>query len=257
MNGNCSQISYKVGIKEIAEYILALTLILIPIALHLVTALMGDALSQQGVLLLTLSAIPLMPVHELFHVVTAKIAGFRKVHVFFYAEKRLLAVGLGFRSPEPIPLGKWRLIALAPLAFLTPLLTILSLLSGNSSRLLVAGMFFWNILGSVGDLILVAVTIGAPKTALIVDMGTGFSLNSKPSLMGWLIAESFLALLLAVTATFLTVLLPFYLASSSKGITGFGYIYAVIAASLVFTSYMLTLGRRRAKEKLREAFKLP
>lgn len=257
MGSNYDQISYKVNIKEISEYILALTLLLIPLALHLVTALAENVLSQQGVLLLILSAIPLIPAHELFHVVTAKIAGSGKVSVFFYTEKKLLAVGLGFRSPEPIPLGKWRLIALAPLVFLTPLLAILSLLSGNSLQLLVAGMFFWNILGSIGDLIFVAVTIGAPKTALIVDVGTGFSLNSRPSLMGWLIAESILALLLAVTAALLTVLLPFYLTFSSKGITGFSYICAAVAASSVFTSYMFVLGRRRAREKFRETLKLP
>lgn len=243
-NGRCGQISYRVGIKELSEYVWALSLLLLPISLYSAAALAGSAIQGQGFLLLLFSAIPLMLAHELFHVVAAKMVGSRKVHVFFYAERRLLAVGLAFRLPEPVPLGRWYLVALAPLAFLTPLLAALGLLSGNPLRPLAAGMLFWNILGSAGDLILATVTVGAPRTALIVDMGTSFSLSSKPSLVGWLAAESTLALLLAVAAALLAAV-------------GSCNICAAIAAPSVFALYMLVLGRRRAERKLEKALKLP
>lgn len=243
-NGRCGQISYRVGIKELSVYMLALTLLLMPISLYSAAALVGSAIQQQEFLLFLFSAIPLMFAHELFHVVAAKMAGFRKAHVFFYTEKRLLAVGLAFRLPEPVPLGRWYLIALAPLVFLTPLLAVLGLLSGNPLRLLAAGMLFWNILGSTGDLILATVTIGAPRTALIADMGTEFSLSSKPSLVGWLAAEGILALLPAAGAALLAA-------------AGSCHICAAVAAPSVFALYMLTLGRRRAERKLEEALKLP
>jgi hypothetical protein len=162
---------FEVSLKPVLLHVLGVGIGLF----YLSAALLGQLPGSLELLPLALAAV--LVVHEAVHALAAKLLGARRVG-FGLAKAGRLVVGLSVSVGEPMPAGRWLLVALAPLLALSPPFLALARAGGPLAPFF-AWLFLLNAVGSCGDVVLAWIAASAGRVA-VRDMGDRIAVEGSP-----------------------------------------------------------------------------